>query len=63
MVFDHGLKLVLALMLPLAIGGVILGRPLVELIYGAGYDQADEAFIILSPAIAFHGLAHVAPSH
>jgi O-antigen/teichoic acid export membrane protein len=59
-VFDRGLKLVLALMLPLAVGGVVLGRPLVELIYGAGYDQADEAFIILAPAIAFHGLAHVA---
>lgn len=59
-VLDRGLKLVLALMLPLAIGGVILGRPLVELIYGAGYEQAGEAFIILSPAIAFHGLAHVA---
>jgi O-antigen/teichoic acid export membrane protein len=51
---------VLALMLPLAVGGVVLGRPLVELIYGTGYDQADEALIILSPAIAFHGLAHVA---
>ena len=59
-VFDRGLKLVLALMLPLAVGGVILGRPLVELIYGADYDQADEALLILSPAIAFHGLAHVA---
>jgi O-antigen/teichoic acid export membrane protein len=59
-VFDRGLKLVLALMLPLAVGGVILGRPLVELVYGTGYDQADDALIILSPAIAFNGLAHVA---
>ncbi len=59
-VFDRGLKLVLALMLPLAVGGVILGRPLVELIYGADYDRAGEALLILSPAIAFHGLAHVA---
>lgn len=59
-VFDSGLKLVLALMLPLAVGGVVLGRPLVELVYGADYDQADEALMILSPAIAFHGVAHVA---
>ena len=59
-VFDRGLKLVLALLLPLAVGGVVLGQPLVELIYGSAYDQADEALIILSPAIAFHGLAHVA---
>ncbi len=59
-VFDGALKLVLALMLPLAVGGVILGQPLVELIYGADYDRAGEALLILSPAIAFHGLAHVA---
>lgn len=59
-VFDGALKLVLALMLPLAVGGVILGRPLVELIYGADYDRAGGALLILSPAIAFHGLAHVA---
>jgi O-antigen/teichoic acid export membrane protein len=59
-VFDRGLKLVLALLLPLSIGGLVLGRPLVELIYGPDYDQADAALMILAPAIAFHGVTHVA---
>jgi O-antigen/teichoic acid export membrane protein len=59
LVFDRGLKLVLALLLPFSIGGLILGRPLVELLYGADYDRADEAFMILAPAIAFHGIMHV----
>jgi O-antigen/teichoic acid export membrane protein len=60
LVFDRGLKLVLALLLPFSIGGLVLGRPLVELLYGADYDRADEALMILAPAIAFHGIMHVA---
>ena len=39
LVFERSLKLVLAPTLPLAIGAVVLGDPLVRLVYGHGFDR------------------------
>jgi O-antigen/teichoic acid export membrane protein len=59
-VFDRSLKLVVALTLPLAVAAAVLGGPLVELVYGSGFDESGDALRLLAPAIALYPLAHVA---
>jgi O-antigen/teichoic acid export membrane protein len=59
-VFDRSLKLVVALTLPIAVAAAVLGEPLVELVYGTGFEQAGGALVLLAPAIAFYPVAHVA---
>ena len=59
-VFDRSLKLVVAGTLPLAVVAAVLGGPLVELLYGSGFDEARGAVVLLAPAITFYSVAHVA---
>ncbi len=47
------LRLLLLLAVPLAAGGILLGRPLLELVFGAGYRAAGGAFGWLAVALAF----------
>ena len=59
-VFDRSLKLVLALTLPVAAAAAILGRSLVELLYGSAFAEAGTALLLLAPAIALYPVAHMA---
>jgi O-antigen/teichoic acid export membrane protein len=58
-VYERALKLVLAPTLPLAVGAVVLGDPLVHLVYGDGFGQAASALAYLAPAIVLYPLAQI----
>jgi O-antigen/teichoic acid export membrane protein len=59
-VFDRGLKLVLAVTMPLAATAAVLGGPLVDLVYGSDFGDSRDALVLLAPAIALYPLAHLA---
>jgi O-antigen/teichoic acid export membrane protein len=59
LVYERALKLVLAPTLPLAFGAILLGGPLVHLVYGAGFDQAGSALAWLGPAIVLYPVAQI----
>lgn len=59
-IFDPALKFVVAFTLPLAVAAAVLGRPLVELIYGSGFEEARTALVLLAPAIVLYPVAHIA---
>lgn len=59
LVYERALKLVLAPTLPLAVGAILLGGPLVHLVYGAGFDDAGSAIAWLGPAIVLYPVAQI----
>jgi O-antigen/teichoic acid export membrane protein len=59
LVFERSLKLVLAPTLPLAIGAVVLGGSIVQLVYGHDFGEAAGALAWLAPAIVLYPLAQV----
>ncbi len=61
-VFERGVKLGVALTLPLAAGAVVLADPVVSTLYGAEYAEAADALRILAPAIALYPICYVAGS-
>ncbi len=61
-VFERGVKLGIALTLPLAAGALVLADPLVETLYGADYNRAATALRLLTPAIALYPVCYVAGS-
>jgi O-antigen/teichoic acid export membrane protein len=61
-VFERGVKLGVALTLPLAAGAVVLADPVVRTLYGADYAQAADALRLLAPAIALFPVCYVAGS-
>lgn len=58
--FDRSLKLVVALTLPLAAGALVLADPLIQALFGAGYDQAPRALQLLAPTIALYPVSYLA---
>ncbi len=50
-VFQRGLKLALAITLPMAAGAAILAAPIISLLYGAEYHRSAEALVLLAPTI------------
>lgn len=50
-IYQRGLKLVLAITIPLAIGTAILAGPIIALLYGPEYHDATTALILLAPTI------------
>jgi O-antigen/teichoic acid export membrane protein len=58
-VFQRSLKLAIALTLPLAAGALVLAGPLVEVLYGSSYDDAESALRLLAPAIALYPVCYV----
>jgi O-antigen/teichoic acid export membrane protein len=61
-VFERGVKLGVALTLPLAAGAVVLADPLVRTLYGSDYADASNALRLLAPAIALYPVCYVAGS-
>ena len=59
LVYERALKLVLAPTLPLAFGAILLGGPLVHLVYGSGFDDAGSALAWLGPAIVLYPVAQI----
>jgi O-antigen/teichoic acid export membrane protein len=59
LVYERALKLVLAPTLPLALGAILLGGPLVHLVYGAGFDESGSALAWLGPAIVLYPVAQI----
>lgn len=51
-VYQRGLKLVIAITLPVAVGAVVLADPVISLIYGDQYHDAAKALALLAPTIA-----------
>ena len=58
-VYQRSLKLVVALTLPLAAGSLVLAGPLVQLLYGSSYEDAETALRLLAPAIALYPICYV----
>jgi len=59
LLYERALKLVVAPTLPLAVGAVLLGDPLVRAVYGSDFERAGTALAYLAPAVVFYPLAHV----
>jgi O-antigen/teichoic acid export membrane protein len=56
---SSSLKLVIAASVPAAVTFVILGRPLLDLLYGAAFVDGAEPLAMLGPAVVLHALALV----
>lgn len=50
-VYQRGVKLLMALTLPVAVGAVVLAKPLVSLVYGSQFHRASLALALLSATI------------
>jgi O-antigen/teichoic acid export membrane protein len=61
-VFERGIKLGLALTLPLATGAAVLAGPLVDLLYGDAYSDSVGALRLLAPAIALYPVCYITAS-
>lgn len=58
-IYRGAVKLAVAATLPLAVGAAVLAEPLVELLYGAEFDEAATALQLLAPAIALFPVTYV----
>jgi O-antigen/teichoic acid export membrane protein len=56
-VYQRGLKLLIAITLPVAVGAVVLAKPIISLVYGAQYHRAALALALLAGTIALFPLA------
>jgi O-antigen/teichoic acid export membrane protein len=56
---ERGLKLVIAPTLPLAVGALVFGTPLITLIYGREFEEGGAALVLLAPAIALYPVEYV----
>jgi O-antigen/teichoic acid export membrane protein len=56
-VYQRGLKLVIAITLPMSIGAAVLAGPIISLLYGAQYHPAAKALVLLAPTIALFPIA------
>jgi O-antigen/teichoic acid export membrane protein len=59
LVYERGLKLVLALTVPAAVAAAVLARPVIDLLYGTGYADAARPLRILAPTIVLASVNHV----
>jgi O-antigen/teichoic acid export membrane protein len=51
-VYQRGLKLVVAITLPMSVGAIVLAGPIISLLYGSQYHGAAKALQLLAPTIA-----------
>ncbi len=59
-VFERAIKFSILATLPLALCAAVLAEPIVELLYGADYDEAANALRLLAPAIPLYPVAYLA---
>ncbi len=60
--FQRSLNVLLMLALPLAVGGTVLSREIVTLVYGERFAEASAVFRILNWAVAFSFLSYLMTS-
>ncbi|MGO8905244.1 MAG: flippase [Solirubrobacteraceae bacterium] len=53
-VYARGMKLVLAITMPMAVGAAVLAGPIIALLYGSGYQPAAAALVLLAPSILLY---------
>jgi O-antigen/teichoic acid export membrane protein len=58
-VFQRGIKLLVAVTLPLSLGTLILAKPVVELLYGSGFSLSVRALQLLAFGIVLCSINHV----
>ncbi len=51
-VYQRGLKLVIAITLPVAVGAIVLAGPIISLLYGGQYHRSAVALALLAPTVA-----------
>jgi O-antigen/teichoic acid export membrane protein len=56
-VFQRGLKLLVAITLPVSVGAIVLAYPLVSLVWGSQFHKAAEALQLLAPTIPLFAIA------
>jgi O-antigen/teichoic acid export membrane protein len=56
-VFQRGLKLLVAITLPVAVGAIVLAHPLVSLVWGSQFHKAADALALLAPTIPLFAIA------
>jgi O-antigen/teichoic acid export membrane protein len=56
-VYQRALKLLVAITLPVAVGGMVLAGPIVSLLYGSQYHRAAHALALLSPTIVLFSIS------
>jgi O-antigen/teichoic acid export membrane protein len=56
-VYQRGLKLLLALTLPVAVGFVVLAQPIIQLLWGSQFHKASEALALIGPTIPAFAIA------
>jgi O-antigen/teichoic acid export membrane protein len=56
-VYQRGLKLVIAITLPMSVGAVVLADPIITLLYGSQFHPAAKALALLAPTIALFPIA------
>jgi O-antigen/teichoic acid export membrane protein len=56
-VYQRGLKLVIAMTLPVAVGAVALAGPVISLLYGGQYHRSAVALALLAPTVALFPIA------
>jgi O-antigen/teichoic acid export membrane protein len=59
-VYERSLKLVVALVLPFAVGAAVLGDSVVHVLYGDEFGRAGTALQLLSPAIVLYAISYLA---
>jgi O-antigen/teichoic acid export membrane protein len=57
--FARVMKSAMALTLPLTAAGIVLARPLIEALYGSGYDRSVHALQLLAPTMMLYTIAYV----
>jgi O-antigen/teichoic acid export membrane protein len=58
-VYQRGLKLLIAITLPVAVGAVVLAKPIISLVYGGQFHRAALALALLAATIALFPLANL----
>ena len=61
-VYEVGTKLILAILLPIGAGFVVFAEPVVDLLYGAEYEEAVSAVRLLGGAAGLYGIAYLSAS-
>jgi len=56
-VYQRGLKLVIALTLPVAVGAVALAGPIISLLYGGQYHRSAVALAVLAPTVVLFAIS------
>jgi O-antigen/teichoic acid export membrane protein len=55
-VYQRGMKLLLALTLPVAVGCVVLAHPIIQLLWGSQFHKASEALALIAPTIPAYAI-------